>query len=171
MFAFFCSKLTHPGVRVEPLYLSQICDNYYVEPFTTSSQKQRNGWQQQPLGAPPAACFLCSIWQKQTTAGAGSWQAPNCPFCSKRFSRPVINNREPCNAGILPADCLPHDLPKCTSREIVLNICQVFWQKRDPYALLTWERERENKDAWFDSEVKYADNQMITLHIITYNNI
>lgn len=42
MFAFFGSKLTHPGVRVEPLYLSQICDNYYIEPFTTSSQKKRN---------------------------------------------------------------------------------------------------------------------------------
>lgn len=68
--------------------------------------------------------FLCSIWQKQTTAGPvmGAGRVLIAPFfCSEMLSRAVIITTGILTTLATPADCPPDSFPKCTSSEISLN--------------------------------------------------
>lgn len=88
--------------------------------------------------------FVCSIWQKQTTAGPvmGAGRVLIAPFfCSKTLSRAVIITTGILTTLATPADCPPDSFPKCTSSEISLNNSMFEYNKE------TATRARKKLDA------------------------
>lgn len=91
--------------------------------------EKRLAWQQ-PLCGPTGRLFSLLYLTETDNRWShdGSWQGPNCPFCSNTLGRPVIITTGDL-ATLAPPRWLPtSQFPKMHQyREILLNICEGVW--------------------------------------------